>query len=439
MDAISFLLLFLLFTMIGIGIGAGTGLAPGIHVNNVAALLLATQGAWVAFAASVAPVSLSAGEAATLLASFLVAASASHAVFGFVPSVFFGAPSEDTALSVLPGHRMLLQGQGVLAIALAGRGAVFGALVSVALLIPLRFILAEPVHLFETFRPFTATFLVALMLALILSELRGKSRWRRIERAAVVQALAGVLGIAVLRGPSPIPAESILLPLFSGLFGLPGLILSLRKSSSPVRVQRGERPGSMKVHDVLMIGRGTLAGASVSWLPGLSGGAAAAIATIGSRRSDAPSFMTMLGAVATSTAILSVAVLFIIGRARSGVAAAIRDLAPPGLSWQPAWNVPSLVVALLASSLLAAAISAPLAAWVASAFGRRWSALNPRRLSLGVLGVLLVLIAVLTGPQGVLVACIAAAVGLIPPTAGVHRVHLMAALLAPVALGLSTR
>ena len=47
-------------------------------------------------------------------------------------------------------------------------------------------------------------------------------------------------------------------------------------------------------------------------------------------------FMIVLGATSTSTAVLSVAVLFIIGRARSGAAAAVRDLLGTTGAWSQA-------------------------------------------------------------------------------------------------------
>ena len=37
---------FLFVTLLGTGAGILTGLSPGLHVNNVAAFVLATQGAW---------------------------------------------------------------------------------------------------------------------------------------------------------------------------------------------------------------------------------------------------------------------------------------------------------------------------------------------------------------------------------------------------------
>lgn len=148
--------------------------------------------------------------------------------------------------------------------------------------------------------------------------------------------------------------------------------------------------------------------------------------------------MVLLGAVSTSTAILSVAVLFVIDRARSGVAAAVQTLHGSDLGWATATSVPEALVALLAASVLGAAIAAPLATRLARGIARRWSSVNARRLAQATLAGLLALLAAIAGPGGVVVAGVAALVGLVPVRAGVQRVHLMSALLVPIlASGLS--
>ena len=56
-----------------------------------------------------------------------------HTFTDFLPSIFLGAPDEDTALSTLPGHRFLLKGKGYGAVRLTLIGSFFGLLVALAL------------------------------------------------------------------------------------------------------------------------------------------------------------------------------------------------------------------------------------------------------------------------------------------------------------------
>src|SRR5437867_11641502 len=209
--------------MLGLLAGALTGLSPGLHVNNVAALVLATQAAFAGFLAALVPdISAEPETMGLLLSCFLLATAGSHAVFDFIPAVFLGAPTEDTALATLPGHRLLLVGQGAKAVALAARGALLGSAFAVVALVPLRLLLAEPIGLADRFRPWTPIFLVCVLAAVLASEWRGRSRVRRVLCAVWVQTLAAGLGIAVLRGPSLVDPGAVLSPPFSGLFGIPG-------------------------------------------------------------------------------------------------------------------------------------------------------------------------------------------------------------------------
>lgn len=438
MDGLAFGLAFLGLVLLGLGTGVVTGLAPGLHVNNVAAVVLATRASWIAIL--LAP--WSGEDPATLgllLSCYLIATAVSHGIFDFVPSVFLGAPTEETALSILPGHRMLLAGEGARAVALAARGAVLGTAVAAAALVPLRLLLGAPVGLAQAFRPWTPLFLAAMLVALAGTEARfARHRFRRLARAAWVQALAGLLGLAVLRGPSGLDSNAALFPLFSGLFGLPNLVVALWTRPGEVPEQRVEPLSSISRAEAGQALRGSLAGAAVSWLPGLSGGAAATLAALGTSRKLPPSgFMVILGAVSTSTAILSVAVLFMIGRARSGVAAVIESLVGGTSGWGSPVGVPWTVAYLVLASVIAAAVAAPAASALGGFLAPRITRLDPRLLSAATLVALAALILVATGPMGLAVAGLACVVGAVPIRLGVRRIQLMAALLVPVLVGLT--
>jgi putative membrane protein len=144
--------------------------------------------------------------------------------------------------------------------------------------------------------------------------------------------------------------------------------------------------------------------------------------------------MVVLGAVSSSTALLSVAVLFMIQRTRSGVAAGVRVLLGEG-SGPSAWGpVPDAVLPLVLAAVLATAVAAPLAASLARRAARTWSLRDPRRISALSLIVIHGLLFFVTGPVGLAVAGVATLVGLVPIAFRVRRIHLMASLLVPVLL-----
>jgi putative membrane protein len=435
-DLWSVLAAFGFLTVLGVFVGMLTGLSPGLHVNNVAAFLIAAQAAWIGLLAIVSPgLSSEPGMMQVSLSCFLVATASSHAVFTFIPSVFLGAPTEDTALATLPGHRLLRSGQGATAVALAARGAVLGTLLSVALLVPLRLLLVEPVDVAGRFHPWAPLFLVGVLGALLAAEARGRRRVPRVVRAGLVQALAGILGIATLRGSLPIDPAMILFPLFSGLFGLPNLLVGLAAGRGDMPPQRLDPLRGLSREDARSALRGSLAGAAISWLPGLSGGAAATLASVGSGKRVGPSqFMVVLGAVSSSTGLLSVAVLYMIHRSRSGAAAAVRVLVGEPSVWPDPASMPVALLLLVLAAVGATAASGPLAVRLSRRLAKRWSRSDPRRPAAISLLAILGLLAFTTGAAGLAVAGCATLLGFVPIRLRVRRVHLMASLLIPVLL-----
>ena len=447
-DPALLLLTVLLFALLGTAVGLGTGLLPGVHVNNVALLVvaagpafLAALGAWVG-----------AGDGVLPLAAFLAAASVAHGLAALLPSVFLGAPDPDTALSVLPGHRLLAQGRGYEAVLLGARGALLATLAALPLLLPFRLLLGPPVDAYDRLRPVLPFLLLLLVVLLLATEGRhledaAKARRRRIW-AVVLIGLAGLLGWVALRPgfladaglPLAIRSDSIVLfPLFTGLFGLPTLLLSMRtKGRLPPQILGAPDPLAdwRGTRGVLS---GTLAGAAVSWFPGLGGSNATVVAQLlaggESREDDAEAdreFLLAAGAANAATTIFTFAALFVILRARSGVAAAVDDLAGGVSPWAPVPNVPLLLVAVLLAMLVSAAVAYVGVVRLARPFAVWAGRVRYGRLATATAAGLAVAVGLATGPLGLLVLATATALGLVPPLVGVRRVHLMGCLLVPI-------
>ena len=92
--------------------GAFSGIVPGIHVNTLASVLLA---AYPAIESVLEPAAGAYG-ASVAVCCCIMSASVVHSFLDFVPSVFIGAPDSEDCISVLPGHRLLLQGRGMEAV-----------------------------------------------------------------------------------------------------------------------------------------------------------------------------------------------------------------------------------------------------------------------------------------------------------------------------------
>src|SRR3990172_10687229 len=171
-----------LFLALFLGIGAGTftGLAPGIHTNTVAAGVLAGLAFLTTYFSPLA------------FGVFLVSMVILHSFVDFIPSIFLGAPDDsETALSVLPGHRMLLEGRGYEALQLTVIGGIGASLVGLALLPLFGFAI---LHGYEKLGIIIPLLILAFSIFFILLE----KELKKIIWAVIVFLLSGVLGILAL-------------------------------------------------------------------------------------------------------------------------------------------------------------------------------------------------------------------------------------------------
>jgi putative membrane protein len=112
--------IFSLITIIILAILSGTitGLIPGLHINFISILILIN----FQTLAKIAPTEQ--------LIIFIIIMSLTHTFVDFIPSIIFGIPNADTAMSILPGQQMILRGEGYKAIFLSNLGSLFGVITS---------------------------------------------------------------------------------------------------------------------------------------------------------------------------------------------------------------------------------------------------------------------------------------------------------------------
>ena len=113
---------------LGFVLGILSGLTPGLHLNNFAAMLLALS-----------PQLLAQGLTPFQMASIILAASISQTFFDAIPAIFLGAPDSETALTVLPGQRLMLEGRGMDAVHLSALGSAGSIIIALFLVVPISF------------------------------------------------------------------------------------------------------------------------------------------------------------------------------------------------------------------------------------------------------------------------------------------------------------
>ena len=143
----------------GVFLGSLTGLIPGFHVNNVALILLALS-----------PGLLELGIPLSAVAAIIVSTGTVHTFLNYIPSALIGAPDGDTALSLLPGHRMLLAGNAARGVAWSARGSQLGLFLSLPLIIVARIAFGPELNWYDGLRDWLPVILLVISLLLLATE-----------------------------------------------------------------------------------------------------------------------------------------------------------------------------------------------------------------------------------------------------------------------------
>jgi len=146
---------FLIAALLGILAGIFTGLIPGIHINLIS-LMIVSLSAYLLDIFSLPSLGI-----------FIISMAITHTFLDVLPAIFLGAPDSDTALSVLPGHKLLLQGKGYEAIKLTVIGSLF-SLIIVIFLIPILIIVIPNVY--ERIQDFIGWILIAVVVYMVFIE-----------------------------------------------------------------------------------------------------------------------------------------------------------------------------------------------------------------------------------------------------------------------------
>jgi putative membrane protein len=433
MDTFLLLVLLFAFSMLGVLLGTLTGLVPGFHPNNVAFILL-----------SIAPVIIAephllnafvpSDTLLVLVASTILAASVAHTFLSFIPAAFIGAPEGDTALVLLPAHRLLLEGRAYEATVLSVIGS-FGAVIfSFLFFIPFYFIFAS-LHFYEILQSLMLYLLIGISALLILTESFSErmEAYQAILLSSFVFILSGLFGYVILNMPVHAPflfRSTMLFPALTGLFGLSTILFSLLYTPE-IPEQSIEEPVIEKGSIMKSVISGSAFGSLVSFLPGITSAHATVMAMLARRNREPEQVIMTLSGVNTANVIFCLETLFLISRARSGATIAISrllDVQP----WEKLIIPPSALVYLLIAVLIAAPFSFFITKYIGKQFSLQFARLPYRKMLSGIAICLAVLVFLFTGVLGLLVLLVGTCIGLIPIHFGVRRSNAMGVLLLPI-------
>ncbi|HJJ88121.1 MAG TPA: tripartite tricarboxylate transporter permease [Methanocorpusculum sp.] len=395
----------LLGTLAGVILGTLSGLIPGLHTNTFAA----------AISAASVPLALVFG--ADGICCLLISCMIVHTFLDAVPSTFIGVPDADTVLSVLPAHQLYLSGKGEEAVRLSALGSLWGFVYAIPLFAAFYFVLP----MFQTEIDW-AIGLVILTAAGLLIVFSKTPFW-----ALLMFLVSGLLGVFSMRFSyfsfGVFGSGEVLLPLLTGLFGIPVLLHALRANPAYAEQSFSGIFVSKKETAVNTI-KGTFAGAIVGWLPGFSSGTANALLAFhrsGDYELNPRGYLLSTSAANTANAVLGLAALYAVGRMRSGALAAVAE-----------FPLPNIFMLLAAAGASAAA--AYMLTVLFSKTGKYIAKVNQKMLSASVLTFLIILTAVFCGPFGLMILILSTAVGWIPAKLGIPRLYCMGAIMLPVML-----
>jgi len=393
---------YLFYALIGCFLGIITGLTPGIHVNTVAIIGL-----------SIFPrLSISPIEFAVVMVGMAV----THTFLDFIPSIFLGVPEEETALSVLPTHQLLIEGRAIEAGKLTAYGSLFGLFFALIFLLPALFLI--PV-IYKNLHPFILYILIICIIVLILRE----REFRKIFYASIVFLLSGILGIFMFK-QRILSTTEVLFPVFVGIFGLSNILFSLKSKSTEIVPQEDFITIRMDRDLLSSTFMGSIGGLIVGILPAMSPSQVGVI-MYEIMGTNIRNFILSVSAINTSDAIYSFISLYTINNPRSGVATIIGKVMSINL------NTLLLLVGVTSFIAFIATFLHIKIGRIAMRFVER---INYRFLSFLSLMFVLVLVLYFTGLFGLYMAILSTVVGTIPILSGISRTHCMGVLIVPTIL-----
>lgn len=414
--SVSVIALFLLF---GCALGTITGLVPGIHVNTLATMMLTS---YPVMRDVLGPL-IQEDLVPIAVCGVIMSASVVHSFLDFVPSVFIGAPDAEDALSVLPGHKLLLEGHGMTAVRAAAVGSLIGCSAAIVLAIPLQYVMLNGAA--EILNGMTWYVLVAISGLLMINEYRK----RTLVPGITAFILAGVLGYAVMNLPIPssgiVGEGTLLMPLLTGLFGLPVLLESDGGHQFPEQTDDGRDP----VGPVPGL-KGVIMGTVAGWFPGITSTVGATVSSTVMPDRSPERFISTVASIGTVTTVLSLVTLSVSGGGRSGTVIVIGQILGESIGGFASVPFTMMLLSAAVSSVIGYVLMIKAGRVMAGAITR----VDQKMLAHFVIIFLLALTVLTTGVWGLAISAMALTIGYIPVRTGCGRTMLCGCLILPCLL-----
>lgn len=376
--------------LLGVVAGCFTGLVPGIHTNLIAVIL----------------VSFTIDVSNEFFVAVICAMTITHSFISTIPSILLGAPEGGTALSVLPGHKLLLEGRGIEAVFYTYFGSAISLVASFFCIYLMKVFLS---NFYEVIQQYIGYLLIGVLIFIVFLNTDKK-------RTLIVIILSGVIGYFVLDSR----LENGLFSLLTGFFGVSTLVFSLKSSGEfPKQEFNGFNLKLSKTINTSLFG--LTIGFFTSILPGMGSSTGATIGSVIKKESKPEDFLVMIGSITTVNFFSSIIALDVINRARNGSIVALRDLFGQ-----------NYIDIMIYSSLISGGMALLLGIRLVYLMVRVISKINYQKLCISIIIILFLLGFFLSGLVGVYIIFICFLVGFYANYFGISRNSMMSCIIVPV-------
>ncbi len=383
--------------LLGILLGTFTGLIPGIHPNTIAYIILAFS-----------PIFLNVFSFEQIV-SLAVSMAITHSFTSFIPSIFLSAPEESTSLSVLPGHRMLMRGEGFEAIRLSVVGGVNSSFFIIILLPILAYIIESVYEYVKIVIPYLLIVILILLIYFDKNKLG----------AIIIVIYSGILGYFSLNSYI-LKSDQVFLSMFTGMFALSTIIMSLKSKINKIPKQDYKFKREEYYKESFL---SSISSLFLSLIPAISPSQIITIVQSLFKIRSEKSYMVMIGGITTADAMISILALFLIGNPRSGISIFIERFLGE-ISFND-------LLLILGSMLISIAISSIITIEISRIFLKIIEKLNYFYLNISIFIFLILIIFIFTGYYGMLIAITSSSLGILCYLLNVQKSLMISCLIIP--------
>ncbi|OQA32091.1 MAG: Tripartite tricarboxylate transporter TctA family protein [archaeon ADurb.Bin336] len=377
------------FCLLGVIAGIIAGLVPGLHSNNITIILATTPFFGME------------------ITSFILSMCITQSFVEFIPSTILGIPSENTFESILPAHKMVLEGKGLEAINYTVLGGIIAVIIGTLLTHPFFLFLEQNQTQLTKITP------LVLSIALIIFIKEGKTFKQKI----------GIIFVIIAAGCQGILFQNQLFPLITGYFGMAGLILSINETKKIPLQEKGEIVINFETIKYGLLG--TIGGTITAIMPGIGSNTAGGIINTLKKIPSPKNYLTLLGSINASNFFFSFATLLALSKARNGAMLTIQE--------KIFYGEKTLLFGTIIM-LLSAAIGGIATILLAKKFVKIINTKTEQKLNKMCIIFIIILVLAMNGTLGIITLIFSTALGIYTIKKGYKRSTLMSSLIIPTIL-----